>query len=128
MISWILVGVLGIVVFLLLWYVKNILSKLVFISNNFEQFEEKIDSYDSELASYLDEYRGHLEILLEAEILEDDPLIQNFVKHTKVLLEDTARIKDDLFKDLDEFKSQFSVRDIEEVKEEQEQEEIVNDE
>ena len=72
--SWITILLIGSVVLnvLLIWYIKKILEKLLFVSDNM-----------SELVGKVKDYNGHLAIVTELETYYGDDTLMNLLKHTK---------------------------------------------
>ena len=72
--SWTMILMIGSVILnvLLIWYVKKILEKLLFVSDNMLELSERVQ-----------EYNGHLTIVGELETYCGDDTIINLMKHTK---------------------------------------------
>jgi len=67
----------------LIWYIKSILSKFVFLSENID------DMFHS-----LDEYSQHLESLYQLETYYGDATLEALIKHSRVVTENVKKFKD----------------------------------
>lgn len=67
----------------MVFYIKYLLKKLYYVSDNLGDFLDRID-----------EYRSHLEVLNEFETYNGDPVIENFIKHTKAMIKELKNYKD----------------------------------
>ena len=87
----------------LFWYVRKILSKLLFISENIGDFMVVIDNY-----------ANHLETVYNMETYYGDDTIQGLIEHTKAITEE-----------IEEFESVYSLTtDLDEEYEYDEEDEI----
>ena len=87
----------------LIWYVRKILTKLLFVSENIGDFVVVIDNYAS-----------HLESVYNMETFYGDETIQGLIEHTKEVVTEA-----------EEFESVYSLTtDLEEYDEDDEEEEL----
>lgn len=61
----------------LIWYIRQAVQKLFFVSDNMGEFAERIK-----------EYAGHLDIIQSMETYFGDPVIENLLRHTQALVKD----------------------------------------
>ena len=99
--SYVVITLLTLLNLALIWYIKSILNKFVFISENVD-----------DLFYSLDEYSQHLESLYQLETYYGDTTLEALIKHSKVVVEDVRRFKD-----------VYSLEEIEEVEEDDDEEE-----
>ena len=87
----------------LIWYVRKILTKLLFISENIGDFVVVIDNYAS-----------HLETVYNMDMFHGDETIQGLIEHTKEVVTEA-----------EEFESVYSLTtDLEEYDEDDEEDEL----
>jgi hypothetical protein len=71
-----LLGLSVVINILFIWYLRNLLTKFVYVSENI---------YD--LKTMVEIYQNHLEVVSELEMYFQDPNIEQLMKHTEDLLE-----------------------------------------
>jgi hypothetical protein len=87
----------------LIWYVRKILTKLLFISENIGDFVVVVDNYAS-----------HLETVYNMDMFHGDETIQGLIEHTKEVVTEA-----------EEFESVYSLTtDLEEYDEDDEEDEL----
>jgi len=62
---------------LLLWYIKGILTKLLFISEN-----------SDDLLNILDNFSNHLNAIYELETFYGEPVLEHLVQHSRQIVEE----------------------------------------
>ena len=67
----------------LIWYVRTIVKKFVFLSENID-----------DLFYSLDEYSQHLEALYEMETYYGDETLEKLIRHSKCIVENVQYFKD----------------------------------
>tara|TARA_R110000851_G_scaffold185175_1_gene334470 strand:- start:454 stop:834 length:381 start_codon:yes stop_codon:yes gene_type:complete len=87
----------------LIWYVRKILTKLLFVSENIGDFVVVVDNYAS-----------HLETVYNMDMFHGDETIQGLIEHTKEVVTEA-----------EEFESVYSLTtDLEEYDEDDEEDEL----
>ena len=77
---WALSGGLTLIIFLLLWYIRALLTKLLFISNNI-----------GETAIKMIEFSVHLETVYSMETFYGDATLQNLLRHSRDITEELKK-------------------------------------
>ena len=81
MINWLAIALILSIVgnLLALWYVRKLLAKILFVSQNL-----------TDLVDLLTTYRNHLQRLFQLEMYYGDETMQFLIKHTRSLLDSTG--------------------------------------
>jgi len=80
--TWLIIGLIASVLLnlLLFWYIRNILGKLLFVSDNIGYLLEKAD-----------EYTEHLDIVYNLETFYGEPVLENLLKHSKSISDEIKK-------------------------------------
>jgi hypothetical protein len=61
----------------LIWYIRQAIQKLFFVSDNMGEFAERMK-----------EYEGHLDLISKMETYYGDEIIENLLKHTQAIVKE----------------------------------------
>ena len=67
---------------LLIWYIRKLLEKLLFISDNMGNLLEKLDKFEK-----------HLNSVHEMEMFYGEPILGNLIRHSKEIVEEIETYK-----------------------------------
>ena len=100
----------------LIWYVRKILTKLLFVSENIGDFVVVVDNYAS-----------HLETVYNMDMFHGDETIQGLIEHTKEVVTEAEEFESvySLTTDLEEYdeddeEDELSLNEIEEILDDEE--------